>query len=455
MQVLVVGTGYVGLTTSVALAYLGHNVVCLDIDEHKIEILNKGELPIYEPHLAELIVQARSNLSFVTQYDEAKIEHADVIFISVGTPSLPDGSANLAYVKMAAEQIGSRLGNKFTVIVNKSTVPIGSGNWVGALVRDAYENQNGRKPDGQFAIASNPEFLRQGSALFDTLYPDRIVVGAEDPRAVDVLTNLYRPILNQDFPAAAFLPRPEGTGAVPIVTTDLASAELIKYAANAFLALKISYSNEISQLASKVGADIAQITRGIGLDTRIGPRFLEAGIGWGGSCFGKDTAALVSTASEYGLEMPIVQAARDVNYHQRVWVVEKLQAELKILKGRTIALLGFSYKENTDDLRDAPSLDIARNLIQRGAKVKAHDPVALENARRLYPDLGVYYHDDLMETLDDADAIVLVTKWPEYRELPWLEIYQKVRVPIILDGRNFLPRNELEKLGFKYIGVGR
>jgi len=280
-------------------------------------------------------------------------------------------------------------------------------------------------------------------------------VGAEDPRAVDVLTNLYRPILNQDFPAAAFLPRPEGTGAVPIVTTDLASAELIKYAANAFLALKISYSNEISQLASKVGADIAQITRGIGLDTRIGPRFLEAGIGWGGSCFGKDTAALVSTASEYGLEMPIVQAARDVNYHQRVWVVEKLQAELKILKGRTIALLGFSYKENTDDLRDAPSLDIARNLIQRGAKVKAHDPVALENARRLYPDLGVYYHDDLMETLDDADAIVLVTKWPEYRELPWLEIYQKVRVPIILDGRNFLPRNELEKLGFKYIGVGR
>ncbi|MEN6483203.1 MAG: nucleotide sugar dehydrogenase, partial [Anaerolineaceae bacterium] len=243
--------------------------------------------------------------------------------------------------------------------------------------------------------------------------------------------------------------------AVPIVTTDLASAELIKYAANAFLALKISYSNEISQLASKVGADIAQITRGIGLDTRIGPRFLEAGIGWGGSCFGKDTAALVSTASEYGLEMPIVQAARDVNYHQRVWVVEKLQAELKILKGRTIALLGFSYKENTDDLRDAPSLDIARNLIQRGAKVKAHDPVALENARRLYPDLGVYYHDDLMETLDDADAIVLVTKWPEYRELPWLEIYQKVRVPIILDGRNFLPRNELEKLGFKYIGVGR
>ena len=255
--------------------------------------------------------------------------------------------------------------------------------------------------------------------------------------------------------APSFLPRPERFGAVALVTCDLASAELIKYAANSFLALKISYVNEIAQLASKVGADITQIARGMGLDSRIGPRFLEAGIGWGGSCFGKDTAALVSTAHEYNLEMPIVQSARDVNYRQRVWVVEKLQEELKILKGRTVALLGFSFKENTDDLRDAPSLDISRLLIQRGVRVNAHDPVALGNARKLYPDLGVNYCDDVHEAIQDADAIILVTKWPEYRELPWEEIKHKLRNALVLDGRNFLKEEELEAWGYRYVGVGK
>ncbi|MDR3574302.1 MAG: UDP-glucose/GDP-mannose dehydrogenase family protein [Anaerolineaceae bacterium] len=455
MKALVVGTGYVGLTTGVALAYLGHKVTCLDVDPRKIDMLQAGQVPIYEPGLPELLKISRNNLRFVLSYDEGEVSSSDVVFICVGTPSLPDGSADLSYVKQAAEAVGERLTGHFTVVVNKSTVPIGSGNWVGSLIRESYERCQGCKPDGAYAVASNPEFLRQGSGIYDTLYPDRVVVGSEDPRAIDVLTNLYRPLLNQDFPAPAFLPRPEGLSAVPLVTCDLASAELIKYAANAFLALKISYTNEIAHLAAKVGADITQITRGMGLDSRIGPRFLQAGIGWGGSCFGKDTAALVSTAKEYRLEMPIVQAARDVNYRQRMWVVEALQGALKILKGRTIAFLGFAFKPNTDDLRDAPALDIAGYLIQRGARVSAHDPVALANARRLYPDLGVRYCDDAMEALEDADAVVLVTEWPEYRKLPWAEIKDRLHNPLVLDGRNFLSGDELEKLGFKYIGIGK
>jgi len=451
MNVLIVGTGYVGLTTGVALAYLGNKVTCLDVDQQKIELLLTGKIPFFEPNLNELLLLAQNNLKFTIDYDEADISHCDIVFISVGTPSLPDGSADLQYVRMAAESVGERLGSQYTVVVNKSTVPIGSGNWVSTLLRDGYIHAKGHKPNGNYAIASNPEFLRQGQAVFDTLYPDRIVVGSEDPRAIDILTNLYRPMLNQDFIPPAFLSRPINISAVPLVTCDLASAELIKYAANAFLALKISYANEIAHLASKVGADITQIMRGIGLDNRIGPRFLQAGIGWGGSCFGKDTAALVATAHEYGLEMPIVQSARDVNYQQRSWVVETLQNELKILKGRKITLLGFSFKPDTDDLRDAPSIDIARSLILRGAQVKAHDPVALTNARKLYPDLGVEYCDDIYDALQDADAVVLITEWPEYSALDW----KKIRPVTIVDGRNFLNLEELSNEGFKVVGVGK
>jgi UDPglucose 6-dehydrogenase len=289
----------------------------------------------------------------------------------------------------------------------------------------------------------------------DTLYPDRVVIGSEEPRAIDTLTNLYRPILNQDFPPPAHLPRPDGLSAIPVVTCDLASAELIKYAANSFLALKISYMNEIAHLAERVGANVTQIARGIGLDARIGPRFLQAGIGWGGSCFGKDTAALVAVSKDYGMSMPIIQAARDVNYQQRTWVVDTLLRELKILKGKTVALLGFAFKPNTDDLRDAPSLDIARQLIQRGARVRATDPVALENARRQYPDLGVIYCDQPLDALRKADAVVLVTEWSEYSELEWAAAKEILGTPLIVDGRNFLDRHELERLGYRYVGVGR
>lgn len=455
MKVVVIGTGYVGLTTGVALAYLGNKVACLDINPEKIAILNQGKIPIYEPGLQELLEISRSNLQFITSYDEAGIGNSEVVFIAVGTPSLPDGSADLEYVRAAAESIGSRLDHAFTVVVNKSTVPIGSGNWVETLLREAYARARGGSSDGRFAVASNPEFLRQGSALQDTLYPDRVVIGSEEARAIDTLTNLYRPILNQDFAAPAHIPRPDGLVATPVVTCDLASAEMIKYAANSFLALKISYMNEIASLAKKVGADVTQVARGIGLDARIGHRFLNAGIGWGGSCFGKDTAALVAIAREHGMNMPIVQAARDVNYQQRTWVVETLEQELKGLKGRTVALLGFAFKPNTDDLRDAPAVDIARKLIERGARVRATDPVALENARKWFPDLGVEYCDKPEEALQGADAAVLVTEWPTYRDLDWKAIAGMMDNPLVLDGRNFLDLHEMKRLGFRYLGVGR
>src|SRR5215831_15651093 len=329
-------------------------------------------MPFYEPHLADVVADAGQNLTFTTEYSEA-IPQAHVIFIAVGTPPGPNGNPDLRYLEAAARSIGGNLGAHFTVIVNKSTVPIGSGVWVDSLLREAFERE-GKREGGSFAVASNPEFLREGSALHDSLYPDRVVIGAADTGTAEVLYTLYRPILEQAFMAPPYLPRPDGVQAAPLISTDLASAELIKYAANAFLSLKISYINEIGQLAEKVGADIAQVAKGIGLDARIGTRFLQAGIGWGGSCFGKDTAALVATASEYKLEMPIVKAAREVNKKQRDRVVEKLLDELKILKGRTIGLLGLAFKPNTDDLREAPAIDIARKLVERGSKVKVHDP---------------------------------------------------------------------------------
>lgn len=455
MKVVVIGTGYVGLTTGVTLAYLGHKVVCLDIDERKIHMLNDGQVPIYEPGLERLLAMARPNLRFLASYDDPQIFESEVFYISVGTPPLPDGSSNLNYVKQVAEELGKKLGDQFSVIVNKSTVPIGSGNWVDTLIRDSYEAHHGHKPDDQFAVASNPEFLREGTALHDNLYPDRIVVGSEDSRAIDVLTNLYRPILNQDFPAPEFLPRPEALGAVPLVTTGLASAELIKYAANAFLASKISFINDIAQLAEVAGADITQIARGIGLDSRIGSGHLQAGIGWGGSCFGKDTSALMSTAEEYNLQLSIIQSACEINQRQRKWVVEKLLGELKILKGRTIALLGLAFKPHTDDLRDAPAIDIARYLIQYGAKVNAHDPVALVRAQQEHPDLGIYYHDDVFNCVQDADAVVLVTEWPQYRTLAWAEIKNNLKTPLIVDGRNFIYNVDFGSMGYTYIGVGR
>jgi UDPglucose 6-dehydrogenase len=449
MKVAIIGTGYVGLTTGVCLSFVGHSVHCLDTDASKIAALRSGAVPIYEPNLPELIKEAEHNLHFTTRYEEA-IPGADVVFIAVGTPPTPSGAPNLEFLSQAAKCIGQHLNGEFTVVVNKSTVPIGSGNWVESLLRDACEHRsNGTNP--QFAVASNPEFLREGSALHDSLYPDRIVIGADEPRALEVLYTLYRPILDQTFPAPTYLPRPEDISAVPLLSTDLASAELIKYAANAFLALKISFINEIGLLGERVGANISEVGRGIGLDSRIGPRFLSAGIGWGGSCFGKDTAALIATAGEYGLHLPIVEAARKINCRQRDRVVEKLLQELKILKGRTIGLLGLAFKPNTDDLREAPAIEIAQKLIDRGVRVRAHDPIAMDRFRREHEQMPVQLFESPCELAENCDALVLITEWNDYRDLEWECVAKKMRNPFILDGRHVLDREKLVRAGMRYL----
>ncbi len=447
MNVAIIGTGYVGLTTGACLAFLGHDVTCVDVAEEKIAALERGDVPIYEPHLAELIAGARANLRFTTDYALA-IPHAQVVFIAVGTPSSGTGAPNLSYLEAAARAIGEHLAQPYTVVVNKSTVPIGSGNWVGSLVREAVGERTRR-----FAVASNPEFLREGTAIYDSLYADRVVIGTDEEHAAEVLYTLYRPVLEQTFQAPSYLPRPEGLGAVPLISTDLASAELIKYSANAFLALKISFINEIGGLAEKVGADIMQVAKGMGLDARIGTRFLQAGIGWGGSCFGKDTAALVSTAAEYGLDMPIVKAAREMNRRQRERIVEKLLHELKILKGRTVGLLGLAFKPHTDDLREAPAIEIARKLIERGVRVRVHDPVAMDRFRKEHADLEVVCCESAQEVARDADALVLVTEWPEYRELDWESLFPSMRTAIVLDGRNVFDKARMTRAGYRYLSL--
>lgn len=444
MKVTIIGTGYVGLSTGVCLAYIGHNVSCVDTDAAKVETLRSGQPTIFEPFLEELMTESAARLKFTTSYADS-VPGSDVVFLAVGTPPLPSGDPDLQYLRAAASTVGKHLDHRLTVIVNKSTVPVGSGNWVDSIVRDSC-------PDGNFCVASNPEFLREGSALLDSLYPDRIVLGADASDGIEVLSALYRPILDQSFAPPSYLPRPEGVGAVPLVTTDRASAELIKYAANAFLSLKISFINEIGSLAGKVGANVQHVARGIGLDRRIGHRFLNAGIGWGGSCFGKDTAALIASGHEYGLPMQIVTAAREVNYRQREVVVDTLLGALKILKGRTIALLGLSFKPETDDLRDAPGLDIARRLVGRGARVRAHDPVSGPPAAKQLASLGdVVICDSPEDTVAGADAAVLVTEWSQYRRLDWPQIKSRMKQPILLDGRNVLDANALRSAGFHYL----
>lgn len=454
MNIAVIGTGYVGITTGLCLAYVGHTVRCLDIDEAKIRSLQAGVPPIHEPGLKDLMVAVQSRITYTCD-PAAAIPGAEVIFIAVGTPPLPDGNPDLQYLRSAGELIGRYLRNEsLTVIVNKSTVPVGSAHWMDSIVRDTYDEHHDVPANGHFAVASNPEFLREGSAIHDSLFPDRIVLGFDDQRALHVLGEVYRPILEQRFASPPFAPRPEGMSAVPLVTANLASAELIKYAANAFLSVKISFVNEIGYLAERVGADITQVVRGIGLDNRIGSRFLQAGLGWGGSCFGKDTAALVATGREYGVCMRIVQSARDVNYGQRERVVEKLVSELKILKGKTVGILGLAFKPHTDDLRDSPGLDIAKRLVERGAKVRAHDPVALANAKAQFGGIGIEFCESIEALAGNCDALVLATEWQEYYDLPWKELASRMRGRLVVDGRNFLDRKLLESSSLRYMGLG-
>ncbi|MDX2029990.1 MAG: UDP-glucose/GDP-mannose dehydrogenase family protein [Blastocatellia bacterium] len=484
MNVCVVGTGYVGLVTGTCLAYLGRNVVCVDIDEKKIAMLREGRSPIYEPGLDPLLVSGinRGNLTFSTDL-AASVREAEVIFIAVGTPPLPTGRANLAYVEAVAREIGRSIDcERRRVIVNKSTVPIGSGNWVEMLVREGLNENplyrekaaaaggaasdaattttttrrlNGLKPEDLFLVASNPEFLREGSAISDTFYPDRIVIGASDPYAAERLRALYDPIVEQTFSEPATAPRPAGFTAVPVVTTDLASAEMIKYAANAFLATKISFANEIANICERVGADIKEVVRGFGLDSRIGPKFLNAGVGWGGSCFGKDVSALIDIAREYDYTPELLGAAVSVNKRQRQVVVHKLQELLKIIKGKTIGLLGLAFKPETDDLRDAPALEIARQLLEMGARVKGYDPIANEVCRAQYPDLKIEYAASALDLADDCDAIVIVTEWEEFRFLDLAQVGEVMHTKILIDGRNVLDPDAVAAAGFVSRGIGR
>jgi UDPglucose 6-dehydrogenase len=455
MRVALIGTGYVGLTTGVTLAFLGHDVTCVDVDADRVAALSAGRLPFYEPWLPEMFALASERLRFASD-SRCAVPGADVVFITVGTPPGADGQPDLTFLRTAACDIGSHVAGDFTVVVNKSTVPVGSGNWVEALMRDAFMARNGSRPKGtSFSVVSNPEFLREGSALHDSLYADRIVIGSDHPRSIAVMQELYRPLTEQTFTSPAFLPRPDSVHTVPLITTDLASAELVKYASNAFLSLKISFINEMAELAERVGGDISHVARAIGLDRRIGPRFLDAGIGWGGSCFGKDTCALLSMGAEYGVSLPIVAATREVNYRQRDRVIERLQSKLKILKGRSIALLGATFKAHTDDLRDSPALDIARRLAARGAWVRLHDPVAIGKAERELDGAGVACMDTVAAAADGADAIVLATEWPEYRDLPWSELAASMRTPLLFDGRNFLNEAKVRAAGFEYHGIGR
>lgn len=455
MNVTVIGTGYVGTVTGACLAYLGHRVWCVDTDAAKIEKLQAGQSPIFEPGLEDLmrLCTERGLLEFTTDLTEP-VRQSDVIFVAVGTPPLPSGESNLIYVEAAARSIGAVMDPSiFRVVVNKSTVPVGSGNLVGTLVREGI-SAAGRQ-NVRFGMASNPEFLREGSAIHDSLYPDRIVIGTEEPETLAVMRNLYAELGSQQFPDPSFEPRPLGTTSVPVVETTLTSAEMIKYSANAFLATKIGFANEIANICERVGADVTEVMQGIGLDSRIGTKFLNAGIGWGGSCFGKDIGSLLHTAGEYGYQASLLEASLLVNKRQRLLVIQKLQEKLFILKGRTIGLLGLSFKPNTDDLRDAPSLQIAERLIQMGARVRAYDPISMDACREQNPDLRILYCNDALSMAEHADALVLITEWPEFGMLDLRELASRMDHAVLIDGRNMFDAAHAAAAGFDYTGMGR
>lgn len=459
MEVTVIGTGYVGTVTGACLAYLGHHVTCVDTDASKIARLQRCESPIYEPQLEQLMALAaeRGGLEFTTALSDA-VRASDVIFIAVGTPPLPSGEANLVYLEAAAKGIGAAMdGSRFRVVVNKSTVPVGSGNLVETLVREGLTGQLTAQPgEGRirFGVASNPEFLREGSAVADSLYPDRIVVGG-DAATLAIMRELYEPLVSQAFTPPPGVPRPSSMISVPLLATSLTSAEMIKYATNAFLAMKIGFANEIANICERVGAEAPEVMSGIGLDSRIGAKFLNPGVGWGGSCFGKDIQSLLHTAREYGYSSKLLQATLDVNTAQRQMVIQKLQEKLYILKGRTIGLLGLAFKPDTDDLRDAPALHIAERLIQMGARVKAYDPVANAACREQRPDLKMRYCDTAQELASDADALVLITEWREFHDLDLSAIAGLMVSPILIDGRNFFVPETAAAAGFDYSGIGR
>jgi len=428
-NIAVIGVGYVGLVTGACFADLGNRVVCLDINEERIENLKKGIMPIYEPGLEELVERnvKAGRLSFTTSYAEA-IRDAEFAFIAVGTPEGVDGEADLRYVRMAAESIADVLDHPI-IIVNKSTVPVGTGDWVADIIRQ-------RRGDGvEFAVVSCPEFLREGSAISDFMNPDRVVLGSLDSEAAESVAQLHLPLRTT------------------IVITDLRTAEMIKYASNAFLATRISFINEIANICEALGADVKEVAAGMGYDKRIGRAFLDAGLGYGGSCFPKDVKALAHMAQTQGRHPQLLNAVMDINADQRRQAVQKVRQALGELKGTTIGLLGLAFKPNTDDMREAPSLTIASLLLAEGAHVRGYDPVAMENARRALPQLET--SPDPYTLAAGCDALIVVTEWNEFKHLDLKRVHGLMRRPVIIDGRNIYDPAAVRALGFVYYGVGR
>jgi UDPglucose 6-dehydrogenase len=448
MRVCVIGTGYVGLVTGVCLSHIGHDVICVDNNEEKVKLMQSGQSPLYEPGLSELMKSSAESGKLTFTADLSKgVAHGEILYIAVGTPPLPTGESDTRYVEAVARGIGTHLKDEYKVIVNKSTVPIGSGDWVRMIVLDGHK-ESGSTVETSFDVISNPEFLREGSAVYDTFNPDRIVLGGNSDKAISMMQNLYQPLVSRKFAEDQSLPE------VPVVVTDLSSAEMIKYAANSFLATKISFINEVANICDRVGADVTQVAKGIGLDSRIGGKFLDAGIGWGGSCFPKDVSALVHTADDYNYESELLKAAINVNKRQRLLALEKLQNELKILKGKTIGLLGLTFKPDTDDMRDAPALDLIEHLNRLGARVKAYDPIVSQSG--LSHGLSNVIIETNAEMLaDKCDALVLVTDWKEFLKLDLPKIAKLMHNPLIIDGRNFLNREAVQAAGIRYIGMGR
>src|SRR5258708_394971 len=433
MRVAMIGTGYVGLVSGACIADFGHQVTCVDKDSTKISALNAGEVPIYEPGLSDLVRSnvAQGRLSFTTVLSEA-VREADAVFIAVGTPSRRgDGHADLSYVYEATREIAAALAG-FTVVITKSTVPVGTGDEVERIIGEL-------RPDADFAVVSNPEFLREGAAIHDFKHPDRIVIGTDDERAKKVAAEIYRPLyLNQ----------------APIVYTGRRTAELIKYAANAFLATKITFINEIADLCERVGADVQEVAQGIGLDNRIGPKFLHAGPGFGGSCFPKDVRALIKTAHDHDLPMRILEAVETVNDTRKRAMARKVSSSFAgVLRGKTVAVLGLTFKPNTDDMREAPSIALITALQDMGAKVRAYDPVGMEQAKDLLP--NVAFCDGPYDCVEETDVAVIVTEWEQFRALDLAKLRDLMACPVVVDLRNVYRPEDMKNAGFAYTCVAR
>jgi UDPglucose 6-dehydrogenase len=431
-NVCVVGTGYVGLVSAACFAEFGHQVVGAEKDARKVEMLHEGKIPIYEPGLKELVTRnmEAGRLSFTTDTVKAVTE-CNIIFICVGTPARDDGSADLSQVEEVARTVAENM-EEYKLVVEKSTVPVKTSDWVKQTMK--LYNRRGI----EFDVASNPEFLREGSAVEDSLRPDRIVIGVESERAKNLLSELY-----QGFEA-------------PLIVTDINTAEIIKHASNAILATKISFINMVSDLCEKTGADVKLVARGMGLDRRIGPAFLEAGVGWGGSCFPKDVKAFIRIGREYGLNFKLLEAVEEINAERIDIILNHLQQALWIAKGKTIGILGLSFKPDTDDIRDAPSIQLIRRLLDQGANLKLCDPKAAENMKGLFPDGGqITYVESPYEAAEGANAIFLVTEWQEFKEMDLKKIRNAMDTPIFCDGRNVFEREDMKELGFEYFPMGR